>query len=142
MGGNARWGAALEDKIVQRAVAEVLNAIYEEDFLGFSYGFRLGRGQHDPLDTLAVGITRTRVNWIVDADIAGLFDAISHEWPMRFVEHRVGDRRINRLIRTWLKACVIPLYWRIVNFFLLFVWVSTGTETLSSLAKFWVVSDR
>jgi retron-type reverse transcriptase len=108
MGGNARWGiAALEDKIVQRAVVEVLNAIYEEDFLGFSYGFRPGRGQHDALDALAVGITRTKVNWIVDADIAGFFDAVGHEWLMRFVEHRVGDRRINRLIAKWLKAGVM-----------------------------------
>ena len=107
MGGNARWGSPLEDKIVQRAVVEVLNAIYEEDFLGFSYGFRPGRGQHDALDALAVGITRTKVNWIVDADIAGFFDAVSHEWLMRFVEHRIGDRRINRLIRKWLKAGVM-----------------------------------
>ena len=99
--------AALEDKIVQRAVVEVLNAIYEEDFLGFSYGFRPGRGQHDALDALAVGITRTKVNWIVDADITGFFDAVSHEWLMRFVEHRIGDRRINRLIRKWLKAGVM-----------------------------------
>jgi len=99
--------AALEDKIVQRAVVEVLNAIYEEDFLGFSYGFRPGRGQHDALDALAVGITRTKVNWIVDADIAGFFDAVSHEWLIRFVEHRIGDRRINRLIRKWLKAGVM-----------------------------------
>src|SRR5271167_4604844 len=99
--------AALEDKIVQRAVVEVLNVIYEEDFLGFSYGFRPGRGQHDALDALAVGITRTKVNWIVDADITGFFDAVSHEWLMRFVEHRIGDRRINRLIRKWLKAGVM-----------------------------------
>ena len=99
--------AALEDKIVQRAVVEVLNAIYEEDFLGFSYGFRAGRGQHDALDALAVGITRTKVSWIVDADIAGFFDAVSHEWLMRFVEHRIGDRRINRLVRKWLKAGVM-----------------------------------
>ena len=99
--------AALEDKIVQRAVVEVLNAIYEEDFLGFSYGFRPGRGQHDALDALAVGITRTKVSWIVDADIAGFFDAVSHEWLMRFVEHRIGDRRINRLVRKWLKAGVM-----------------------------------
>jgi RNA-directed DNA polymerase len=94
--------AALEDKIVQRAVVEVPNTIYEEDFLGFSYGFRPGRGQHDAPDALAVGTTRTKVNWIVD-DIAGFFDAVSHEWLMRFVEHRIGDRRINRLIRKWLK---------------------------------------
>jgi RNA-directed DNA polymerase len=75
--------AALEDKIAQRAVVEVLNAIYEEDFLGFSYGFRPGRGRHDALDALAVAITRTKVNWIVDADIAGFFDAVSHEWLRR-----------------------------------------------------------
>jgi group II intron reverse transcriptase/maturase len=99
--------AALEDKIVQRAVVQVLNAIYEEDFLGFSYGFRPGRGQHDALDALAVGITTAKVNWIVDADIAGFFDAVSHEWLIRFVEHRVGDRRILRLIRKWLKAGVM-----------------------------------
>jgi group II intron reverse transcriptase/maturase len=99
--------AALEDKIAQRAVVQVLNAIYEEDFLGFSYGFRSGRGQHDALDALAVGITSTKVNWIVDADIAGFFDAVSHSWLIRFVEHRVGDRRILRLIRKWLKAGVM-----------------------------------
>jgi RNA-directed DNA polymerase len=99
--------AALEDKIVQRAVVEVLNTIYEEDFLGFSYGFRPGRGRHGALDALAVWITRTKVNWIVDADIPGFFDAVSHEWLMRFVEHRIGDRRINRLIRKWLKAGVM-----------------------------------
>jgi retron-type reverse transcriptase len=82
-------------------VVEVLNAIYEEDFLGFSYGFRPGRGQHDALDALAVGITRTKVNWIVDADIAGFFDAVSHEWLMRFVEHRIGDRRIKETGKNW-----------------------------------------
>jgi group II intron reverse transcriptase/maturase len=99
--------AALEDKIVQRAVGQVLSAIYEEDFLGFSYGFRPGRGQHDALDALAVGIISTKVNWIVDADIAGFFDAVSHQWLIRFVEHRVGDCRILRLIRKWLKAGVM-----------------------------------
>jgi group II intron reverse transcriptase/maturase len=99
--------AALEDKIVQRAVAEVLNAIYEEDFLGFSYGFRPGRGQHDALDALAAGITTRRVSWVLDADIAGFFDTVSHEWLTRFVEHRVGDRRIVRLIGKWLKAGVM-----------------------------------
>ena len=98
--------AALEDKIVQRALAEVLNAIWEEDFLGFSYGFRPGRGQHDALDALAVGIGQRKVNWILDADIAGFFDTVSHEWMIRFVEHRVGDRRVIRLIRKWLKAGV------------------------------------
>jgi RNA-directed DNA polymerase len=99
--------AALEDKIVQRAVVEVLNAIWEADFLGFSYGFRPGRGQHDALDALAVGITERRVNWILDADIAGFFDTVSHEWLVKFVEHRIGDRRIVRLIRKWLKAGVM-----------------------------------
>ncbi|MGH6752946.1 MAG: group II intron reverse transcriptase/maturase [Bradyrhizobium sp.] len=99
--------AALEDKIAQRALVEVLNAIYEEDFLGFSYGFRPGRSQHDALDALAVGIEQARVNWILDADIAGFFDAVSHDWLIRFVEHRIGDRRVIRLIRKWLKAGVM-----------------------------------
>ena len=99
--------AALEDKIVQRGLAEVLNAIYEEDFLGLSYGFRPGRSQHDALDALAVGIDRTAVNWVLDADIAGFFDAVSHDWLIRFVEHRIGDRRVIRLIRKWLKAGVM-----------------------------------
>jgi len=93
--------------IVQRAVVEVLNAIYEEDFLGFSYGFRPGRSQHDALDALAVGITRTRVNWILDADIRSFFDTVSHDWLIRFVEHRIGDRRMVRLIRKWLKVGVM-----------------------------------
>lgn len=99
--------AALEDKIVQRALVEVLNAIYEEDFLGFSYGFRPGRGQHDALDALAVGIDRRRVNWVLDADIAGFFDTVSHEWLIKFLEHRIGDRRVIRLIRKWLTVGVM-----------------------------------
>ncbi len=99
--------AALEDKIVQRAVVEVLNAIWEEDFLGFSYGFRPGRGQHDALDALAVGLTGRRVNFILDADIAGFFDTVSHDWLIKFVEHRIADRRIVRLIRKWLKVGVM-----------------------------------
>jgi group II intron reverse transcriptase/maturase len=99
--------AALEDKIVQRALVEVLNAIYEEDFVGFSYGFRPGRSQHDCLDALATGITRTKVNWIVDADIRSFFDSVSHEWLIRFVEHRIGDQRVIRLIRKWLTAGVM-----------------------------------
>jgi group II intron reverse transcriptase/maturase len=96
--------AALENKIVQRAVVQVLNAIYAADFLGFSYGFRPGRGQHDALDALAVGIESLAVSWILDADIRGFFDNISHEWLMRFIELRIGDRRVLRLIRKWLKA--------------------------------------
>ena len=99
--------AALEDKIVQRAAAAVLNAIYEEDFLGFSYGFRPGRGTHDALDALDVGINSTKVNWIVDADIRSFFDEISQEWLVRFLEHRIGDRRIIRLIQKWLKVGVL-----------------------------------
>ena len=99
--------AALEDKILQRAVVEVLNAIYENDFLGLSYGFRPGRGQHDALDALAYGIKTTPVNWILDADIRSFFDTVDHEWLMRFLEHRIGDRRILRLIRKWLKAGVM-----------------------------------
>jgi RNA-directed DNA polymerase len=99
--------ASLEDKIVQRAVVEVLNAIYEPEFLGFSYGFRPGRSQHDALDALWVGIDKTRINWIFDADIRSFFDTVSHDWLIRFVEERIGDQRIIRLIRKWLKAGVV-----------------------------------
>src|ERR1700675_2299088 len=99
--------AALEDKIVQRALVEVLNAIYEEDFLGFSYGYRPERSQHDALDALATAITRMKVNWILDADVRSFFDSVSHDWLVRFVEHRVGDPRVIRLIRKWLKAGVM-----------------------------------
>jgi RNA-directed DNA polymerase len=99
--------AALEDKIVQRAVVTVLNAIYEEDFLGFSYGFRPGRGQHDALDALCVAIKGKRVNWVLDADIKGFFDAVDHSWLLRFVRHRVGDERITRLVGKWLKAGIL-----------------------------------
>ena len=96
--------AALEDKIVQRALVAVLNAVYETDFLGFSYGFRPKRSQHDALDALATGIARTSVNWILDADISRFFDTVSHDWLIKFVEHRIGDQRVIRLIRKWLKA--------------------------------------
>jgi len=99
--------AALEDKIVQGATVMVLNAIYEEDFLGFSYGFRPGRGPHDALDALMVGITSRKVNWILDADIRSFFDTVSQDWLIRFVEHRIGDRRIVRLIRKWLRAGIL-----------------------------------
>lgn len=97
----------LEDKIVQRAVVEVLNAVYEQDFVGFSYGFRPGRNQHQALDALAVGIDRTQVNWVLDADIRGFFDAVDHGWLVKFIEHRIGDRRIVRLIQKWLSAGVL-----------------------------------
>jgi group II intron reverse transcriptase/maturase len=99
--------AALEDKIVQRATMEVLNAIYEEDFLGFSYGFRPGCSQHGALDALIVGISGTRVNWILDADIRSFFDAVSHSWLVRFLGHRIGDPRLLRLIQKWLQAGVL-----------------------------------
>jgi group II intron reverse transcriptase/maturase len=98
--------AALEDKIVQHAVVTILNEIYENDFLGFSYGFRPKRSQHQALDALTVGITRKRVNWVLDLDIRGFYDNMKHEWIIKFVEHRVGDPRILRLIQKWLKAGV------------------------------------
>jgi group II intron reverse transcriptase/maturase len=99
--------AALEDKVVQRAVVEILNAIYEGDFLGFSYGFRPGRGQHQALDALAVGIYRKKVNWVLDCDLADFFNRLDHGWLEKFVEHRVADKRILRLIRKWVRAGVI-----------------------------------
>jgi RNA-directed DNA polymerase len=99
--------AALEDKIVQRATVEVLNAIYEEEFLGFSYGFRPGRGTHDALDALVVGISSKKVSWILDADIRSFFDTVNQEWLIRFVEHRIGDPRIIRLIQKWLKVGIL-----------------------------------
>jgi RNA-directed DNA polymerase len=98
--------AALEDKIVQQVVVTVLNEIYETDFLGFSYGFRPGRSPHRALDALSVGIERRRVNWILDADIRGFFDNLSHEWLLTFVQHRIADPRVLRLIRKWLRAGV------------------------------------
>lgn len=98
---------ALEDKILQRSVAEVLNAIYETEFLGFSHGFRPKRNQHNALDALYVGIMKRKVSWVLDADIRGYFDTINHEWLIKFIEHRVADRRIVRLIKKWLKAGVL-----------------------------------
>jgi len=107
-GGQRPLGiAALEDKILQRAVVEVLNAVYEEDFLGFSYGFRPGRGQHDALDALAVGITTKKVNFVLDADIRSFFTTIDQSWLIKFLEHRIADRRVLRLIQKWLSAGVI-----------------------------------
>jgi RNA-directed DNA polymerase len=98
---------ALEDKIVQRAAVEVLNAIYETDFLGFSYGFRPGRSQHQALDALYTGLLTRKVNWVLDLDIKGFFDGLSHEWLVKFVEHRIADRRVVRLIQKWLNAGVL-----------------------------------
>jgi retron-type reverse transcriptase len=99
--------AVLEDKILQRAVVEVLNAVYEEDFLGFSYGFRPERGPHDALDALAVGISERKVNWILDADVSDFFTRLDHSWLERFLGHRIADKRVLRLIRKWLAAGVI-----------------------------------
>jgi len=98
---------ALEDKIVQRATVEVLNAVYEEDFLGISYGFRPGRRQHDALDAVTVAIEHRKVSWVLDADIRGFFDTMDHDWVMRFVEHRIADRRVQRHIKKWLNAGVL-----------------------------------
>jgi len=98
---------ALEDKIAQRATVEVLNAIYETDFLGFSYGFRPGRSPHQALDALYTGLLTKKVNWVLDLDIKGFFDGISHEWLVKFVEHRIADRRVVRLIQKWLNAGVL-----------------------------------
>jgi RNA-directed DNA polymerase len=98
---------ALEDKLVQRAVVEVMNAIYEVDFVGFSYGFRPGRSPHQALDALAVGIQTRRVNWVLDADIRSFFDQLDHGWLVKFIEHRIGDPRVVRLIQKWLTAGVL-----------------------------------
>jgi len=99
--------AALEDKIVQHAVGTVLSRIWEEDFKGFSYGFRSGRSAHDALDALYVGITQRKVNWVLDLDIKSFFDKVEHDWVVKFVEHRIGDKRVVRLIQKWLKAGIM-----------------------------------
>ena len=107
-GGQRPLGVTtLEDKIVQRAAVAVLNAIYETDFLGFSYGFRPGRSQHDCLDALYVGLLMRPVNWVLDVDIRGFFDSIDHGWLVKFVEHRIADRLVVRLIQKWLNAGVL-----------------------------------
>jgi group II intron reverse transcriptase/maturase len=98
---------ALEDKILQRAVVEVLNAVYEADFLGFSYGFRPGRSQHHALDALAAGIVGRKVNWVLDLDFQDYFSSLDHRWLERFLEHRIADRRVLRLIQKWIAAGVI-----------------------------------
>jgi RNA-directed DNA polymerase len=104
-GGQRPLGiAALEDKIVQETVRRVLEEIFEVEFVGFSYGFRPGRSAHNALDAPWVGVVKRRINWVLDCDIRGFFDAIDHEWLMKFIEHRVGDRRVLRLIRKWLRA--------------------------------------
>ena len=107
-GGQRPIGVTtVEDKVVQRAAVEVLNAVYETDFVGFSYGFRPKRSPHNALDALWVGLMMKKVNWVLDADIRGYFDAIDHEWLVKFIEHRIGDQRVVRLIRKWLKAGVL-----------------------------------
>ena len=108
-GGTRPLGvAAIEDKLVQKVVAKIiLTPIYEAEFPGFSYGFRPGRGAHDALDVLAFGIERRKVSWIVDADIKAYFDTIPRDWLITFLEHRIGDRRVIRLIRKWLNAGVM-----------------------------------
>jgi group II intron reverse transcriptase/maturase len=99
--------AVLEDKVVQAAVARVLSAVWEQDFAGFSYGFRPGRSPHDALDALAVAIQQRKVNWVLDADIRDFFTTVSHEWMLEFVQHRIADKRILRLIKMWLAAGVV-----------------------------------
>src|SRR5437016_5127502 len=99
--------SSIPTKIVQHAVGTVLNQIYEEEFLGFSYGFRPGRGTDDALDALWVGIIRKKVNWVLDADIRDCYGSFSHEWMVKFLQHRIGDRRILRLAKKWLRAGVL-----------------------------------
>ncbi len=107
-GGFGRLGvAALEDKVLQRALVEVLNAVYEQDFVGFSYGFRPGRSPHDALDALAAGIVGKHVSWVLDADFREFFTSLDHRWLEKFLEHRIADRRVLRLIQKWLAAGVI-----------------------------------
>jgi len=98
---------ALEDKIVQRATVEVMNAIYETDFLGFTYGYRPGKSQHNALDALYVGLLTKKVNWVLDGDISSFFDGLDHEWLVKFIEHRIADQRVVRHIRKWLNAGVL-----------------------------------
>ena len=98
---------ALEDKIAQRATVTVMNAIYETDFLGFSYGYRPGKGQHNALDALYIGVLTRKVNWVLDGDLSSFFDGLDHEWLIKFIEHRIADQRVLRLIRKWLNAGVL-----------------------------------
>jgi len=123
----------LEDKVTQQATVMGLNAIYERDFLGFSYGFRPGRSPHGALDALAVGLDRKKVNWVLDADIRGFFDTISHEWLVKFVAHRIADQRVVRLIQKWLKAggCVSPLLANIYLHYVFDLWVQQWRRSQS-----------
>jgi len=113
----------LEDKMVQGAVAEVLSAIYEVDFLGFSYGFRPGRSPHQALDALNAALIKRKINWVLDADVRRFFDSVDHEWLLRMVAHRIADPRILRLIRQWLRAGVLesgkmrrkPVFWNLAG---------------------------
>lgn len=123
---------ALEDKIVQAAVVQVLNAIYEPNFLGLSYGFRPGRGQHDALDALSVGIQTTRVRWILDVDIRAFFDTIDHEWMMCFLQHRIADRRVLALIARWLRTGVLENGKRIP--------AKQGTPKVRPFHRYWPIS--
>ena len=122
----------LEDKIVQRSTVEVLNAIYETDFLGFSYGFRPGRSQHQALDALYTGLLTRKVNWVLDLDIKSFFDGLSHEWLVKFVEHRVADRRVVRLIQKWLNAAC----WKMGNGYE----CKKGRPRAGVLRRFWQTS--
>src|SRR5216683_6714133 len=117
---------ALEDKVVQRATVEVLNGIYETDFLGFSYGFRPGRSQHHALDALYTGLLTRKVNWVLDGDIRGFFDAIDRGWLQQFIEHRIADQRVVRLIQKWLNAGVLEDGTR--------TWSETGTPQGGSIS--------
>ncbi len=119
----------LEDKIVQRTTAEVLHAIYETDFLGFSYGFRPGRSPHQALDALYAGLLTKRVNWVLDLDIRGFFDAIDRGWLVKFVEHRIADQRVVRLIQKWLNAGVLEDGTR--------TWSATGTPRGAVFRQSW-----
>jgi RNA-directed DNA polymerase len=120
----------LEDKLVQRATVEVLNAIYEADFLGFSYGFRPGRSPHDALDALYVGLLRRKVHWVLDADIRGFFDAIDKGWMVKFIEHRIADQRVVRLIQKWLNAGALEDGTR--------TWSETGTPQGAAHRHSWL----
>ena len=124
--------AVLKDKIVQRATVEVFNALYEEDFVGFSYGFRANRSPHHALDALTLGIMRSKVNWVLDCDIRAFFDTLEHGWLVKFIEHRVADRRVVRLIQKWLKAGVVEEGKRMQS--------EIGTVQAEASVRFWPTS--